>query len=794
MEKRIVRVGSRESALAVAQTWLVLNGIREKYPEIEFELVAMKTTGDKILDRTLDKVGGKGLFVKELDRALQDGAVELTIHSLKDVPLEPPDDLPLLAYFKRGDPRDALVLRNGDKNLQDGGIIGCSSARRTLQLKTLYPQCVVKPVRGNILTRLAKLDAGEYDALVLAAAGLERMGLSHRVSRYFETWEMVPAAGQGVLAVQGRKGDAYPFLQAADDPGTRSCALAERAFVRELNGGCSSPVAAYAEISGERLHLTGLYPHPVTGAAVIKHIWGAPSDPERLGIQLARDWAKIKTVGKVWLVGAGPGDPGLLTVKGQNVLDKAEVVIYDRLIGPGILARIPKTAEAIDVGKRSGDHPVPQWRINELLLEKSMEGKRVVRLKGGDPFVFGRGGEELELLAGNQVPFEVVPGITSAVAVPAYSGIPVTHRDCCSSFHVITGHTREGESLSINFSALAALKGTLVFLMGLSSLSAIAEGLLSAGMAAGTPAAVLEKGTTAHQRRVVSTLGKITQDVIKAGMESPAIIVVGEVCALAGRLAWAEKRPLGGVRVLVTRPQENSSVLSGKLAELGAEVVEIPGIETVSLEDSEPLRKVLRRLGEFGWLAFSSPSGVRFFFEELFAAGMDGRDLAGRKIAAVGAATAAALSARGIRADLIPETYDGLHLGEALSAEAGKILLLRPDCGSSCLPDVLRAAGKEFEEAVLYRTAVSKGTTFSLENLLAGKQDYALFTSGSAVRGFLRYAGNVGISQIRALCIGDRTAAAARAAGMQVFVSDSAAIDAMIDKLLQLVRETADSL
>ncbi len=794
MEKRIVRVGSRESALAVAQTWLVLNGIREKHPEIEFELVTMNTTGDKILDQTLDKVGGKGLFVKELDRALQEGKVDLTIHSLKDVPVEVPDDLPLLAFAKRGDPRDALVLRSGGGGLQTGGVIGCSSARRTLQLKTLYPQCEIKPVRGNILTRLAKLDAGEYDALVLAAAGLERMGLSCRVNRYFETWEMIPAAGQGILAVQGRKGNAYPFLEAADDPETRSCALAERAFVRELNGGCSSPVAAYAEISGERLHLTGLYPHPVTGAAVIKHIWGTPSDPERLGIQLARDLAKMKTVGKVWLVGAGPGDPGLLTVKGQNVLDKAEVVIYDRLIGPGILARIPKTAEAIDVGKRSGDHPVPQWRINELLLEKSMEGTRVVRLKGGDPFVFGRGGEELELLAKNQVPFEVVPGITSAVAVPAYSGIPVTHRDCCSSFHVITGHTRKGEGPSIDFAALAALKGTLIFLMGLSSLGAIAEGLLSAGMAADMPAAVLEKGTTARQRRIVSTLGKIQKDAVAAGVESPAIIVVGEVCSLAEQFAWAEKRPLGGVRVLVTRPRENASVLSGKLAELGAEVVEIPGIETAPLEDLAPLRKVLSRLREFHWLVFSSPSGVRFFFEELLAAGMDGRTLAGLKIAAAGAATAAALSVRGIRADLVPEIYDGTHLGRALSGETGKLRLLRPETGSPGLPNALRAAGKEFEEVVVYRTGSQKGAVFSLGDLFTGKQDYALFTSGSAVRGFLEYAGDTDLSKIRALCIGEQTAAVARNAGMQVVVSDSATIDAMIDKLLQLVRETAGGL
>ena len=284
-----IRVGSRESALAVAQTQLVMDKIAALFPEIQLELVTMKTTGDKILDKTLDQVGGKGLFVRELDRALLEGRVDLTVHSLKDVPMELPEGLSLLAFFQRGDPRDVLVLPEGRKTLPPGGIIGSASPRRALQLKRLYPQNPVKPVRGNILTRLEKLGQGEYDALVLAAAGLARIGLSQRVARFFSLEEMLPAAGQGILAVQSRKGEGFPFLEAINDPETQAAALAERACVRAIGGGCVSPAAAFAQVSGGRLSLAGLFPSPEGGYS-IRQTSGPAEETERLGEALAREF------------------------------------------------------------------------------------------------------------------------------------------------------------------------------------------------------------------------------------------------------------------------------------------------------------------------------------------------------------------------------------------------------------------------------------------------------------------------------------------------------------------------
>lgn len=283
-----LRIGSRESRLAVIQSRMVMEAIAKAEPAAELELVTMKTTGDKILDKTLDKIGGKGLFVRELDQALREGKVDFTVHSLKDMPMEVPEDLPLAAFSSREDPRDVLVLPEGVTELDPSKPIGCSSRRRQLQLKKLFPEMRIEPVRGNVQTRLAKLDAGQFSALVLAAAGLKRLGLTNRISRYFESEEILPAAGQGILVVQTRKGMNTDCLRLVHDEKTACCAKAERAFVRELNGGCSSPVAAHATVDGETLILTGFYVSPDETIQRKGSIRGGVPDAETLGRTLAR--------------------------------------------------------------------------------------------------------------------------------------------------------------------------------------------------------------------------------------------------------------------------------------------------------------------------------------------------------------------------------------------------------------------------------------------------------------------------------------------------------------------------
>lgn len=297
--KTKVIIGSRESVLAVLQSEMVRSYIEKKNPGISAELLTMKTTGDRILDRTLDKIGGKGLFVKELDRALIDGRSDISVHSLKDMPMEVPEELPLLAFSEREDPRDVLVLPEGVRDLDRSKPLGCSSLRRTIQLKELYPDMEVKSIRGNLQTRLRKLDEGGYAGLVLAAAGLKRLGLENRISRYFSTEEILPAAGQGILAVQGRKDEDHSYLEGYCDAGAWTAGLAERAFVRYLDGGCSSPVAAYGEVSGDELTLTGLYYRENDGTYIKGSIRGPVSRGEELGVELAQRLKRSKEKGEL---------------------------------------------------------------------------------------------------------------------------------------------------------------------------------------------------------------------------------------------------------------------------------------------------------------------------------------------------------------------------------------------------------------------------------------------------------------------------------------------------------------
>lgn len=804
MKDKII-IGSRESRLAVIQAEMVQDYLQKTLPQKTIEILTMKTTGDKILNQALERAGGKGLFVKELDHALLEKRSDLSVHSLKDVPTELPEELPLLAFSRREDPRDALILPEGATEIDFSRPVGCSSKRRMVQFQKLYPQAKFETIRGNVQTRLKRLDSGEFSATILAAAGLKRLGLEYRISRYFEPDEMIPAAGQGILAVQGRAGEDYSWLKGYNDRGGEACAKAERAFVCGLGGNCSDPIAAHATVEGETLHLRAFYQNEATGAVYTGSRSGSVRDSEHVGHALAAEFrAKQNGCGKVWLVGAGPSDPGLFTLKGRQVLEDAEVVVYDALVGPGILAMIPDTAETINVGKRSSHHTMRQEQISEVLAEKALEGKRVVRLKGGDPFLFGRGGEELEVLVREGVPYEVVPGVTSAIAVPAYQGIPVTHRDFCSSVHIITGHKREGEAYNIDFEALVRTKGTLVFLMGVSSLGAICDGLLKAGIRPEMPAALLARGTTAAQNRIVATVATLPETVARHGAITPAIIVVGEVCALADEFSWAEKRVLGGVRVFVTRPKELAGTLSLRLRKLGAEVVEIPAIQTKAREGGA-FAEALDTVDAFDWIVFTSPTGVRIFFEEMKRKKLDVRRLAKTRFAVIGSGSEKELEKYGFYGDLMPEVYDGEHLGMALAAvceeeltkkdteKSLRILIPRAAIGNQELISALaQVSGLEVSDVPTYDTYYGLDTeeeTPALDlaaELSSGGRDYVIFTSASTVKGFAAAAAGLDDTKVRAICIGRQTKEAADALGMQTWMSEKASIDSLIDKLMEV--------
>jgi len=455
------------------------------------------------------------------------------------------------------------------------------------------------------------------------------------------------------------------------------------------------------------------------------------------------DSGPMNNKGYVWLAGAGPGDPGLVTVKTMRCIAQAGVIIYDYLANPLLLADARPDCEILYVGKRAGYHSKTQEEINDLIAAKALEGKKVCRLKGGDPFVFGRGGEEALHLRSLGIPFEIVPGVTSAIAVPAYAGIPVTHRGLSVSLRIITGHEDPNkEESGYNWDEIAATEGTLVFLMGVRNLPLIREKLMAGGRPPETPAAIIRHGTTPKQRTLVATLDTLAAKAQEAGFAPPCIIVIGEVGSLHEQLSWFENRPLFGRSVLVTRALTQASNLALALEQLGAEVLQTPVIRIESMADSADMRNAVRCAGEFDWMVFTSVNGVDAFRKTLDLEGLDVRVLAGVKLAAIGGPTAARLREIGLRVDLVPKRFvaEGLlEAFDALDAMTGKKCLIpRSEIARPLLVDGLRERGAEVQEVSAYRTVA--GDAFpdeAVARLENGGIDLVTFTSSSTVTNFI---------------------------------------------------------
>lgn len=519
--------------------------------------------------------------------------------------------------------------------------------------------------------------------------------------------------------------------------------------------------------------------------------------------------------GKVYLVGAGPSDPELLTLKGYRVLQQAQVVIYDALIGPGIYSMIPQSAEKIAVGKRAGRHTRKQDEINRLILAQAQAGRCVVRLKGGDPFLFGRGAEELELLCAHQIPYEIVPGVTSAAAAPAYAGIPLTCREGASSVHILTGHRKQDEPLEIDFQALVQAGGTSVFLMGMSAIHEIVMGFLQAGMPPDTPAAVIAQGTGARQRSVTASLCLLEEEVVRQQIKAPAVIVIGQTAAYGKRFAWRENLPLSKSRILVTRPASRSGRFAKLLRELGAEVLEIPSICTQVRDCAQQLREVLAQIHTYQYLVFTSPAGVEYFMEILDQLEWDIRCIGDVKLAVIGPGTRDALKKYGLRAACMPEHYNSTALGRLLRQsmpDGGRVLLLRSALGSrELIQEIQNGHQIKVTELAIYDTvyeiaeqsdktqeicsiqgicsAQGAGDLYLKALLEHGQIDMVMFTSASTVRGFVQMTPGVDDTKICAVCIGQMTADQAMVYGMQVHQAAEETLESMVDTAVMLAQQ-----
>jgi uroporphyrinogen III methyltransferase/synthase len=485
----------------------------------------------------------------------------------------------------------------------------------------------------------------------------------------------------------------------------------------------------------------------------------------------------------VYLVGAGPGDVGLITMRALELIERADVIVYDRLIPRSVLRRARAEAELIYAGKEGGGPSTPQAEIERLLVEHGAAGREVVRLKGGDPFVFGRGGEEAEALRAADVPFEVVPGVTAGVAAAAYAGIPVTHRETASAVAFVTGHEDPGKGDSaLDWGALAAFPGTLVVYMGVGRLGAITDQLIAGGRAPEEPAAVVQRGTLPDQRAVTGTLATIAAVAVAEGIAAPAIAVFGAAAGLHGRLAWHSRPPLAGRTIAVTRARAQASGLAERLRALGADVVETPAIKIVPLPGPAP------DLEGYDLVVLTSPNGAHLLFARLVAAGCDARGFAMSRIAAIGPGTAAALAEHGIVADVVPERSVAEGLIEALAkVPVERVLIARAAQARDVLDDALRARGAEVDTVALYETVAESVTEAELAAV--GRADYVTFTSSSTVRFFIDAAGERLSPDARLVSIGPVTSATLRERGLEPHVEAvTHDIDGVVQALLEDTR------
>lgn len=488
--------------------------------------------------------------------------------------------------------------------------------------------------------------------------------------------------------------------------------------------------------------------------------------------------------GKVWLIGAGPYDFELLTIKAKKLIEDADVILYDRLVSHSIVNLKKDDAILINVGKNAGNHTMKQEDINKTILKYALDGKNVVRLKGGDPFLFGRGGEELELLVENNIEFYVINGITSPIAVPSYNGIPVTHRDFTSSLHIITGHTKNND-INVDFKALVKLDSTLVFLMGLSSLQAICNGLIEAGMDNNMPVCVLEKGTSAKQRNIKGTLFNICKKCEEEKAKTPAIIIVGKVCNLSDKFNWRKFLPLANTRVIVTRPKDKNSEFCDMLRAKGAEVIDLPVIKTIPIENDE-IKEVFKNISDYNYLVFTSYKGVEIFFEKMKVYKKDIRTLFNKKIAVVGEITKKAIEEKGIFVDIMPKVYSSKELGYELLKnieDKEKVLIARAKDGDKAILEVLK--DKNIKDLPIYETIYQEAKFINYD---FDYKDIVTFTSASTVKGFVQAVKsyNLDYTKINAICIGKQTEEEAKKHNFKTFVSDKAMLDSLIHKIIEI--------
>jgi len=846
---RVLTVATRRGELALAQTRTVIAALQARHPGLEVRIQEITTTGDKDRITALWDLKDTGFFTSQLEEAPRAGEADFAVHSFKDLPTQQREGLAVTAIFNRQWPEDCLLARRPTGSLDElpkGAKVGTSSLRRAAQLRHRRPDLELVPLRGNVQTRIRKLQTTDLDAIILARAGLERLGLAELISVTFDPKQFLPAPAQGALAIQTRSDDreTVAIVQSIDDALARVLVLAERQVLVTMQCGCHAPVGAYAEAHGEAMEIHAFI-SDIEGHHVIrKQAEGLVSEAVSLGERVAQELLDAggreilqelekqpggrvglappssraalrrsqKTVGQAppyakgmaYLVGAGPGRADLITLRGAELIRMADCIIVDKLANPALLEMARKDAEIIHVPKRIGPGSFTQDQINRILVDKALAGKIVVRLKGGDPCIFGRCTEEAVLLNEAGVDFEIVPGITAAIAASEYTGIMLTDRRYSSQVAFITGREAEGkEDSNIDWEVLARFPGTLVFYMGIGTLPTISGQLMAHGRSADTLVALVANATLPTQRVVRASLDGIVETCRRAEIEPPALIIVGPAAQGEAGLNWFMRKPLFGRTLVVTRDAAGNAEMAQKIILRGGCPVEFTTMTLQSLTGRNEFFQVLTELTSYDWVIFTSPNGVTVFFDAMDALGKDARVFASARLATLGAKTAERLARYGLKADFVPTTFTGRDLGLQLLSYANlhdkKVLLLRSELASDELVEVLRQGGAQVRDVSIY-TAVphvapppsgviesqpgAAGPQGLEEQIRAGGIHWLTFASPSAVRGFCEQIPpeTVNAGQVRVASIGPVTSRELTQLGVRIDIEATEhTVDGMLD-------------
>lgn len=810
VEDKTIRIGTRGSKLALIQTDMVIDLLQKKYPEYSYEKVIIKTKGDKLVDKPLLEFGGKAVFVEEIEQGILDGTFDLAVHSAKDLPAQLCKGTVIAGVLERADARDVLITRkNHDIMQMESPVVGTSSLRRQYQIREMISGAVCEPLRGNVNTRIQKLKDGQYDAIILAAAGIQRMQLDSETQlsyRYLDYDEMIPAGCQGIIAIQTRESGVVKEMTASiSDSISQKQFTIEREILEKLEVGCHEPVGVFSQIKEQELTIQLMR---FDGEKIVRRMETGEIDRSESMIEkLCAGLCKENNMGKVYLVGAGPGDPGLITVKGLSLIQKCDAIIYDRLASYELLEYLREDCVKIFVGKEPGKHYCSQEETNEILVNATKKYETVVRLKGGDPFVFGRGGEEAEVLLAHGVDFSFVPGVTSAIAVPETAGIPVTHRGVSRSFHVITGHVKDENDSVERYKLLANQEGTLVFLMSMQNIQKIMGALMDGGKNPMTPVAVISEGTTASARTVRGTVATIVDIVKENQITSPAIIVVGQTAECSYQSPYKEQ--LLGINIGITATKAVKQKLASSLARQGANCYTVCDMKIDTSCQDTRFADQLMKLEEYEWVMFTSQNAIQIFFDTIKEMKIDMRSISHLKYAVVGSGTRDMLDKYGILADFMPDQYTTQALATQFCEQVHpdrKVMLARAKQGSTELTKILQENQIVFDDITLYDV---KGQLVD-EEVLHQKTDVFVFLSASGVTVFCEQmkamlrSKNKDIYEkdslqdyfsyhnIKIACLGQVTAAAFEKEGISVdIIPKKNDIEGLVQAILQQYRQEA---